>query len=170
MSKIVILIIVLTVLTLILIQTVTIRLNWQEKLVISIDYMFITFYYTVKKGNKNKKSKRFIAHILKFIKKFLSYSSVTLHKALISFSCSDYTEGYIADGAIRSVLFPTISAVKALSKDFIIDDGAIETRYLTDEITAPKFDISFKIRLYYVLLSFFSFSKNYLKKKAKDAK
>lgn len=170
MSNIVILIIVLTVLTLLLIQTVTIRLNWQKKLVISVDYMFLTLYYTVKKSKKGKKSKLFVSHILKFIKKLLSYSKVTLHKALISFTCNEYAEEYITDGAIRGVLFPTLSAIKALSKDFAIDADAIETSCLYDGIPEPHFDISLKTRLYCILLSFLSFSKFYLKKKAKEAK
>lgn len=160
----------LTVLMLLVIQPVTIRINWQKKLVFSFDYMFFTFFYTVKSSKKRKKKKYFASYILKFIKRTLPYSSVTLHKALISFSCDDYAQAYITDGAIRSVLFPTLSAIRALSKDFNIDSGAIETQCLNDEIPSPHFDISVKLKLFHVLLSLFSFSKIYLRKKAKEAK
>ena len=160
----------LAILFLIVIQTVTVRINWQEKLVISFDYMFFTFYYTVKRGKKSQKKQQSASHVLKLVKKLLSYSSVTLHKALISFSCDNIAQGYITDGAIRGFLFPAISAIRALSKDFTIDSGAIETRCLENEIPAPQFDISLKLKLYHIFLSLFFFSKSYLTNKAKEAK
>lgn len=169
MNHIVILFITLTVLTLLIIQTITIRISLHQKLIISIDYMFFTFYYTVKKGKKTR-TKKYITPLLSFSKEILSHSSVTLHKAIISYQTEDYADECIKNGAIRSILFPTLSAIRAFSKEFTIDDSSIETKGTTGETDAPHFEISIKTRLYHIILSSFSFLKSYLNKKLRNKK
>ena len=170
MNQTVIPIILFTVLLLLVIQNVTVRIKWKKRLTISIDYMFLTIHFTVKRSNKTKKQQKYISPFLSFVRALLSHSCVTLHKLTIGYAPDDYAQAYITKGAIQSVLYPTISAIRVLSRGFTVEDGAVETRNPNAEEDYTVFDISFRIRLYHVILSSISFFKSYLKRKAKESK
>ncbi len=170
MERIVIPTAALAVIVILMIQTVTVRITWRKSLMVGIDYMFFTFYYTVKKGKKAKKQKIHVTALISFAKELLSHSYVTLHRAMIEYSSDDYAEQYFKDGAIRGLIFSSLSAIRAFSKDLIIDNYAIQTTDTSPTTERTYLDISIKVRLLYVILSSFSFLKIYLKKKAKEAK
>ena len=170
MDRIAIPIILFAILLLLVIQNVTVRIKWQKNFKISIDYMFITVYHTVKRNKKAKKRKKRFTAFLTLAKALLSHSCVTLHKLTVEYAPEDYAQAYFTEGAIQSFLFPVISTIRAFAKDFAIADGAIETRSPYGESDHTFFDISFRIRLYHVFLPLISFFKSYLKRKAKESK
>ena len=155
MAKLAIFPITLAIIVLLLIQRLSVKLVLSSGFRITIDYSFLTLI--IKSGGKprkKKKKKRFlgISLLMRFARRVIARSKITVNKLMIPRTVADPYRGAITFGGRGSGIYSIFNLIISLAESAEISENALSSDH-DAAVEATFLDIVLQTRLYNIAFS-----------------
>ena len=145
---------------LILFLNVTVRVIYLKSFSFEIEIqpLRIVFYADKDKNRKRRERKGSVSSLrwIRFFRKIIPHCKIRINTLSFNFSASEMHSAYNGAAITAAALYPIISLIKLYSEKMSVDHNSPKIYTEIDEKTAitPSIDVSFELRLYYLIFIF----------------